>query len=704
MAKNRASAPSILALTLAGSLPWALGVVALPACTAPRGGSADEASRKVAEEEHLRRATEDRLRALFPEVQGAITRAAIAQALIQQGDAEIPLDDRSTAAIAAIRRGEFDRARGVLGEIQAQTEIEKARAYLAENDHAGALAALERALSIAPDSTELRAMRADSALVVARATGDTELVRSALADYLSAAAHHGGARAWLGASRAAGALGDGDKALEYARQGVAQLDGPEMPSGVAEAPEKTLAVVSLAAYTRSNQGPNDEATLGYWRESKSAFEMLLGRTPDDVTAWSALADLHAQRGQHEAARNVAARALRFFPSDAGLHAAFARATNEVGGRAALLASYDAFLAKHPKVAIAHWYPAEARFQAALDAWTEKRASGDAFAESEAGFARCRELEPAYEERCREYEALCRTGRGWTQLSSGDLDGARRAFLSVEDVKKGALKAEISGRLRSAMEGLHAVGSAYQARSVANASTSIDDLERATRIYDYLHEYEPENVVWANNAGFFGRDAAVAIEIGARALASQGKIDEANRQLAHARELMEQSYVAYSSAAKLAPDDVRIANDTALILVYYLQRDVDTAERLLKHAQQLGEEQVAKLRASASEAGISAEERDARQRTLEEVDSALGDAYQNLGVLELTLKGDAAAAKTWLDKCLVTGPDPREEVRGKGGYLDQCKIALETKSDTRVQDATRWAAPVKARTAQGTAQK
>ena len=698
MAQNRAHPLPTLALALCGA---AMSLAAMGCSTAPVG-SAEAAANKAREEARLRSATEERLRALFPEVEGAVTRASIAQMLIRQSDPEIPADDTSTAAIVAIRRGEFDRARGLLGEIQAQAEIEKARGYLAQNDHAGALAALERAVSIAPDSAELRSMRADSALVVARETFDTDLSRTALADYLYAAAHHGGARAWLGASRAAQALGDGEHALEYARQGIAQLEGAEMPNGVVEAPEATLAAASVHEYSRSNQGPNDEATLGYWRESKSAFEMLLGRTPDDPWAWNSLVDLLAARGQFEAARNVASRGLRIFPSNGNLHTAFARATNEVGGRAAIFAAYEAFLARHPGIAVAHWYPAQARFENALDALTEKRAQADAFDAAEEGFARCRSLESAFEDRCREYEALCRTGRGWTLLASGDLDGARRAFLSSEDARKGSLAAEISGRMRSAVEGLHAVGAAYQAKSrdVAGGN-GIDDLERSARIYDYLRAYDPSQLDWANNAGLFERDAAVAIEIEARTLASQGKIDEANRRLAHARELMEQSYVAYSAAAQIAPEHVRTLNDTGLILTYYLQRDVDTAETLLKRAQTLGEAQLAELRVLAAETGVDAQEREARQRKLEEVESALGDAYQNLGVLELTLKGDAAAAKSWFDKCLVTGPDPREEVRGKGGYLDQCKTALETKSDPRVKDEARWAAPVKPRAAQGT---
>jgi hypothetical protein len=37
-------------------------------------------------------------------------------------------------------------------------------------------------------------------------------------------------------------------------------------------------------------------------------------------------------------------------------------------------------------------------------------------------------------------------------------------------------------------------------------------------------------------------------------------------------------------------------------------------------------------------------------------------------------------------------DPREEVRGKGGFLERCQAALDSGIDTRLRPEQRWAAP------------
>jgi tetratricopeptide (TPR) repeat protein len=228
-------------------------------------------------------------------------------------------------------------------------------------------------------------------------------------------------------------------------------------------------------------------------------------------------------------------------------------------------------------------------------------------------------------------------------------------------------------------------------------SSLENLERAGKVYDFLHEYEPQDAGWANDSGFFNRDTAVALERKAQALADQGKIDEANRLLDRARELMEKSFRAYVDAARLAPDDVRILNDAGLILTYYLQRDVERARSYLKRAEELGEKQLPELERNAAAPDLSPDEREARKKRLEVVETALGDAYQNLGVLALTLNGDPKTARMWLEKSLATGQDAREEISGKGGYLEQCDDALAGRSNPIVRDETRWAAPKHANT-------
>src|SRR5439155_7669299 len=116
-------------------------------------------------------------------------------------------------------------------------------------------------------------------------------------------------------------------------------------------------------------------------------------------------------------------------------------------------------------------------------------------------------------------------------------------------------------------------------------SSSESLERASRIYDYLAEYEPLNADWASSAGDLARSAAVTLKIRADDLAGRDEVDAANRLLARARELAEKSNRSYCTAAKLAPDDVAVAYEAGHLLVSHLQRGVDvpTAEAHLKRA-------------------------------------------------------------------------------------------------------------------------
>jgi hypothetical protein len=139
--------------------------------------------------------------------------------------------------------------------------------------------------------------------------------------------------------------------------------------------------------------------------------------------------------------------------------------------------------------------------------------------------------------------------------------------------------------------------------------------------------------------------------------------------------MERSYAAYSMAAELSPDDARIVNDTGLILAYYLRREPARARELFLRAIELGSAQL--------EAGIEDPERNAF------VTEAVGDAHQNLGVLALTLEGDAGAAREWFLKSIAIGPYPREVV--ESWYLPLCEKVLAGELDVReVVRASDWA--------------
>jgi tetratricopeptide (TPR) repeat protein len=674
------------------------------------------------------------LHALFPEIQGEITRASIAQALAPETARATPPPAPSGSTLAgtpdskevrrlqawtAIQAGDYEGARLILGGLLVEEQLAHARELLATGDARGALATLDRAIEIAPRNARARCLRGAAGLRVGAEDGERGLIEAALADFLAAAREEDSAAAWMGASRSARTLKDMDAALEYARNGMRAWKRNEAGPPLEVPPEHTLVDAAFDAYrvARSagggdTQPPSAEAVHAreLFLECKQALESLIVRIPGDAWAWQRLSALYQSEGSLSEAQSIALRGLNEAPSDEGLHQRLADASSALGGRAGLLAVYADFNAAHPKVALGEWYPAVAQFDTAVEALlavgreagaraeltsaqkASLGAASGAFQSAEKSFARCRALDGRYAAACLAYERLCRDGAGWCAYDAGDLDAAQAAFLSMEDLGPGGLAAELAEKLSSGILGLHSVGAAYAARAQKeNSLASLENLERAGKVYDFLHEYQPENSTWANDSGFFNRDTAVALERKAQAIADQGQIDEANRLLDRARELMDKSYRAYVDAARLEPDDVRIQNDTGLILTYYLQRDIERAEAYLERARELGEKQVPELREQSKAPGLSAEERDARKRKLEYVESALGDAYQNLGVLALTLKGDPQAARAWFEKCLATGQDPREEVSGKGGYLEQCADAVAGRRNPLVTDKTRWGA-------------
>lgn len=119
--------------------------------------------------------------------------------------------------------------------------------------------------------------------------------------------------------------------------------------------------------------------------------------------------------------------------------------------------------------------------------------------------------------------------------------------------------------------------------------------------------------------------------------------------------MERSWAAYEPAAALLPEDVRVVNDTALILVYYLHRDLERAEAMLRRCIEMGGPQLeAKRAALASEA--SPEKAAALESEIGQLTEAWGDAYQNLGVLLWVHRSDATGALPVLERCLEVEPD------------------------------------------------
>lgn len=670
-------------------------------------GTRSEVSRLPPQAEE-RAAAERHLRRMFPGIEGEITPETIAQELAQERADRDPASAVRAAASRAIENGEFDRARGLLGELLAGEHVERARELSGKGDAAGALAALDRALEMAPHSATILCARGEAALALAEALRDPQgatdrdpaLLESALANFLEVARNDPvpdeaaadlRVRAWLGASRAASALGQGDRARAFAQSGLAAA--PHSSDGLRfDVPlRRSLAQASFDVYLGAAHG-GAAADLVRVRalESRDALFGLLGRTPEDPWAWERLAELSRSQGAAQEAHDVALRGLAIAPDDEGLLEDLALAARVLGGPRGVVDALEPFCRRHPDIARAAWQLAEARFDLATASARDGVDPRAEVAAAEAGFARARSIDPSLEDRSRAKEARCRGALGLWLLDRGDLVGARDAFLSMEDVRPGGLALEIDASAGRGSEGLFRVAQAYAERGNAGgagAADSIDSLEQAALIQDLLHAADPGDPRYAFGAGHANREAAVALELHARGLV-RSPLEDRNRLLESAREKMERGFRALDDAARLAPEDPRVAAEAGAVLVRYLQRDPERARALLEQAVLLGEAEVRALAEPADPEGE--DERGAGRRQLEEAQTCVGDACLDLGTLHLALLGDPARARDWLEKSRTAGPDPRPEIEG---LLERCRAALAGEIDPHIRDDVRWAAPI-----------
>ena len=132
--------------------------------------------------------------------------------------------------------------------------------------------------------------------------------------------------------------------------------------------------------------------------------------------------------------------------------------------------------------------------------------------------------------------------------------------------------------------------------------------------------------------------------------------------------MERSFESYEEASSILTEDVRVINDTGLVMAYYLRTDPELAERYFLRAVELGTAQLA----------ADDELPEGHPRKLEELEryrlnEAWGDAHQNLALLELTIRRRGEEAATWLEKSLEIGPPSRDPLRV---ILDVCKAMAE----------------------------
>ncbi len=527
--------------------------------------------------------------------------------------------------------------------------LDRARVFLAQSKPQDALEAIDQVLADERTHPTARTLHGVAMLQLARVDGESALVYAdALHDFEAALAVQESALALAGASRAARMAGEPDKALDFAQRAQRAAAGAAIESGEDLRPAKLTVEAAFDVYLRQKQSGGDSSA------ARTALTQHLDSyvAHESADTWALVQRANLCEWEQDPAGAAAAleQALVLDVREEALHNRLVAQARAVGQSAAVLAAYDRIAAAHPKAALPEWYRAQEYFSRAAAALQAGSNAEPDFVQAERHFAACREREPGYQKTCHDYEIVCRGGVGWARLAAEDLAASEAAFRSMVEIQAGGLEWSMLPSLRSGVDGLAFVADAWQRRG-----DDPENLGHAARLFEELLALRATDAAFANNAGFFHREAAVGLEFLARRaeLAAKAQSDptqleqgraRAEQLRKQARDHVQRSLAAYREAIRRAPTDVRYLNDCALIMVYHAREHADEARKILHEAIALGQQQLADL-------SLDAGARDALQE-------AWGDAHQNMGLLDLLVAKDAAGARTWFQKCFEIGPKPR----------------------------------------------
>ena len=638
------------------------------ACAAPTGGTTPPRSAEEGAVDQAREALErGDVRAAHALLEEQLVQEALIQinSLSDGGELGLALARAEELVAMAPTHASVQDARRRTALLLAAQLLQDARALYAAGNVRDSIAVLDQVVTLSPEDADARALRGACALTIGAEDGDPFLFEDALNEFLFAAKSGTRPDAWVGASRASRLLYyDGfeqrriEDAVLLAREAVRAVEEGQLNiEELTVLPSEVHAEAAFDLYRAARNAQDAESAAQAAAETRAALERCIGSRPLEARAWLQLSSLLEWEGQIPEGRDVLRNALSLRPGDDSLHSNHARLSRSIGGFEEVVSAYAHFLKEHPDSALGHWYYAVDSFELALagvDAGADTSAS---FSSAEAAFRACRTLEGSYEQSCLGYEVMCRAGVGLAKFKAGDVGEAQRAFLSMEQVFKGGLAWSIEGRMSSGLVYLdYVVGHHFKRQEDDTLPTEERraSLLEAASLASFLHGYAPGDGRRANDAGFLNRDAGVSLEQEAQRVlrASMTANDDpelakrAGALFALARGHMNASVDAYTVAALLQPEDARVVNDTGLILTYYLQRDLDKAAGFHLEAVKVGRAQLEKISAGEAE-----EDPD--------VITAVGDAYQNLGYLELTMRGASGAAREWFKQCVDFDPVGRE---------------------------------------------
>jgi tetratricopeptide (TPR) repeat protein len=353
-----------------------------------------------------------------------------------------------------------------------------------------------------------------------------------------------------------------------------------------------------------------------------------------------LADLLAWQGRTEASREALIQALIADPSN---DIAAGRLINQAPGEI-LSVAWLRIGRSHAENPLVQWRLGEALW---AKYWVHRNQQDYLLAHetlnrAEDSFLNAMALEASYQSSCQDWLHLIRTARGWVFWMQNLIDDAASAFLTALEADPGRLEPEpTSESLRLGIN------------SVEGYFFQEGRLDKIRAFHGRLFKTFQDNPDWTNNYAFACRDLGVL-------RAQQGKPDDATL-------LFKESWAAYSRTVELSPNDTRLVNDRALISVYYLDEHWDEAEQELHRAIQLGAQEQSQMPA------------DVPEQERQNLDEAIGDAWENLAYLDVVRRKRPDRADEYLAQALKHYP-----FENRDGVQRVQKALLQLRSESAAE--------------------
>ncbi|HKE00273.1 MAG TPA: hypothetical protein VKE69_04630 [Planctomycetota bacterium] len=466
--------------------------------------------------------------------------------------------------------------------------------------------------------------------------------------------------AQLGASRIAREKSDGESAARHAqtaRDRVGKDSPPEERFDVLLELGRGRALQFQAA-ARANAVPTLQAD--YYQRAKDSFYSAAKVLPDRPEPIVEFARFEAARGDVTAASDVLASAIREHPEQGAYHETMRNVLVPAGGVMRLNELYSGLERDLERSATTAWFAGYARILQAED--LRRKGDGAAAAASYdaamALFRKSRDLNATYKKESQYWEAFATAGQARLLFEDRKIAEAVVLLTNALTLDLAILDQADGLGITAKRTTLEIGGEYFQA----------GELAQGAQIFERWLELRPDDVDWLNNAGLFRRDLG-------EGLARESKTDEATK-------CFEASYRHYRKVADLQPDEPRIVNDCALILLYHLNRDLDSADEMFRRAIRLGESRLEEL--GGARPAVSEEEPDsaALARQWDYFAEATGDAYQNLGLLLEVRGGDAAQIRKLWERSLEL--DPRGTRARMRGWIDALPASGPASKPTRLR--------------------